>query len=217
MDTRQVESGAMTHEQWSRYASTASDIAKWPMIIEDHAGIAIPQLRSSLRRAVRRLDREYGEQLGLVGIDYLQLMTPGERLENENAKITELMGGIRRISKEFNVPVVLLSQLNREVEKRPGKRPQMSDLRGSGSIEQDAHTIIFFHRDDVYRGPNEPKDGKAEFIIAKCRGGRTGTVHLDYQDFCTRFIDARDDDPNDAVASQFSDFGNDGYEDQRYP
>lgn len=207
LDTRLVESGMMTGVQFRKYVDAANDIAAWPVIIEDFPGISVPTLRSSVRRAVRRLDREYGQELGLIGIDYLQLMGATERAKDENEKLTAIMGGIATMAKEFGVPIVLLSQLNREVEKRPGKRPQMSDLRGSGSIEQDAHTIIFFHRDDMYRGPNEVKDGSAEFIIAKCRGGRTGTCRLDYQDFCTRFVDKRDDDPGDGVAGQFADFG----------
>ncbi len=207
LDTRLVESGAMSMTQWGQYAAMASDIAKWPIIVEEFPGISISQLRSSLRRAVRRLDREYGQNLGLIGVDYLQLMGSTGRLENENAKLTEISAGIACIAKEFNVPVILLSQLNRDVEKNPGKRPMMSNLRGSGSIEQDAHTIIFFHRDDMYRGPGEAKDGKAEFIVAKCRGGRTGTVSLMYQDYCTKFIDCIDDDPEDAAALQFASFG----------
>lgn len=208
LDTRLVESGIMTPAQWSQYTAAAADIARLPIVIDDVPSLTLPVLRSAIRRGTRRLQQEYGQPLGLVVIDYIQLMSVvSDHGRSENDRLTELSGGIKNMSKEFNCPFLLLSQLNRDVEKRPGKKPQMSDLRGSGSIEQDAHTIIFIHREDVYRGPGEQRDGSAELYITKCRGGQTGMVRLDYQDFCTRFIDTDNVDPGDAVAQQFHDFG----------
>jgi replicative DNA helicase len=208
LDTRLVESGVMTPAQWSLYTAAATDVARLPIVIDDVPSLTLPVLRSAIRRGTRRLQQEYNQPLGLVVIDYIQLMSVVKGHErNENDRLTELSNGIKNMAKEFNCPFLLLSQLNRDVEKRPGKKPQMSDLRGSGSIEQDAHTIIFIHREDVYRGPGEQRDGSAELHITKCRGGQTGMVRLDYQDFCTRFIDSDDVDPHDQVAQQFHDFG----------
>jgi replicative DNA helicase len=209
LDTRRVELGLMNTQQWQAYTDTAADIGRLPIIIEDRGGLTLSLLRSSLRRAVRQLADKYGTGLGLIGIDFLQLMgfeDLGRGLDT-NTGLERLTTGIATISKELDVPVIMLSQLNRECEKRPGKRPIMADLRGSGGIEQTAHTIIFFHRDDCYRQPGEMKDRSAEFIIGKCRGGRTGTVKLDYLEYCTEFIDRPDDDPDDKIGSdEWDDF-----------
>jgi replicative DNA helicase len=215
LDTRIVETGLMNPGQWQKYVDATSDIARLPIIFEERGGLTLSELRSSLRRAVRKLQDKHGAKLGLIGIDFLQLMGThdlGRNLDT-NTALERLTTGITAIAKELDVPVVMLSQLNRECEKRPDKRPIMADLRGSGGIEQAAHTIIFFHRDDMYRAPGDAKDDTAEFIIGKCRGGRTGTVKLGYLDYCTEFVDEPDDDPNDEfakMANELGDFAMDG-------
>lgn len=208
LDTRCVENGILSGSQWSSYTDATAEIARWPLVIEDKAGLTLPELRSSLRRGVRKLANK-GEKLGLIAIDYFQLMGTHDmsRGLDTNSRLEQLSAGILALSKEFDVPVFLLSQLNRECERRPDKRPQLSDLRGSGALEQDAHTIIFFYREDIYRKAGEAKDRSAEFIVAKCRGGRIGTVHVDYLEYCTEFVDKKDDDPEDEFAQQFDDFG----------
>ena len=218
IDSRCVESGIMTRAQWSQYLNTAEkQIAKWPIVMDDFPSLSISELRSSLRRGTRELERLHRVKLGLIGIDYLQLMGSPGRFQNENDRLSQITASIVGISKEFSVPVMLLSQLNRDCEKRDGKRPVMSDLRGSGSIEQDAHTIIFFHRDDVYRKSDESKDRSAEFIVSKCRGGRTGTVRLSYLEYCTKFIDEPDDDPADQYAKICEEFDSFVDEPERAP
>ncbi|MBA2689039.1 MAG: replicative DNA helicase [Gemmatimonadaceae bacterium] len=208
LDTRFIENGVLNPNQWRQYTDAVNVIGKWPLLIEEQGGLAIPRLRSSLRRAARTLERDHGTKLGMVGVDYLQLMTDdgGGKFSNENDRITKISSGLLAIAKEFNVPVVLLSQLNRECEKRQDKRPQMSDLRGSGSIEQDAHTVILFFRGDVYREPRD-RDRTAEFIVAKCRGGQVGTTKVGYLDHCTKFIDEPDDDPADEYARAAAELG----------
>jgi replicative DNA helicase len=203
IDTRAIENGKLSARQWEQYSAAVQTIGGWPMLIEEQGGISVPRLRSSIRRAARALERDHGTKLGLIGVDYLQLMSEdssGRNSFNENDRLTKISAGLVGIAKEFNVPLILLSQLNRDCEKRPDKRPQLGDLRGSGAIEQDAHTIIFFFREDMYRPAKEQKDRTAEFIIAKCRGGRMGTVRLGYLDYCTKFVDERDDDPDDEYA-----------------
>lgn len=201
IDTRAIENGQLSARQWEMYSEAVQVIGGWPMLIEEQGSISIPRLRSSIRRAARTLERDHGTKLGLVGVDYLQLMGEDGRASfNENDRLTKISSGLVAIAKEFNVPLVLLSQLNRDCEKRPDKRPSLADLRGSGAIEQDAHTVIFFYREDMYRPAKDQKDRTAEFIVAKARGGRVGTVRLGYLDYCTKFVDERDDDPDDEYA-----------------
>ena len=207
IDTRCVENGVMTPKQWDDYVNAVAEVSNWPLMLEDFAGISVPEIRSSVRRAVRNFEREHGTRLGLVGIDYLQLMGTTDKVQNENDKLSQISAGVLAIAKEFDVPVVLLSQLNRDCEKRPDKLPSLADLRGSGSIEQDAHTVILFYRHDVYKKSGEVKDRSAEFIVAKARGGRTGIVKLSYLEFCTKFIDEPDDEPGDQYADIYDNFG----------
>jgi replicative DNA helicase len=211
IDTRGVESGVLTPRQWADLTDAATRIADWPLIIDDRGAITVAEIRSSLRRSARRLEREFGVSLGLVGIDYLQLIGTHDLAKrlSPNDRLELVSGSLVNVSKEFDVPLLVLSQLNRDCEKRPNKRPQLSDLRNSGAIEQDAHTIIFLYRDDIYRKPDEQKDRTAELIVAKARGGRTGTVRLGYLEYCTRFEDNFDDDPDDEFARITAEFGND--------
>src|SRR6201985_3733996 len=138
-----------------------------------------------LRSRARRLSRQCG-QLGLIVIDYLQLMSGSSAGENRATEISEISRSLKSLAKELNVPVVALSQLHRSLEQRPNKRPVMSDLRESGAIEQDADVILFIYRDEVYN-PDSQDKGTAEIIISKQRNGPIGTVDLTFLGQYTRF------------------------------
>lgn len=222
LDTRKVELGKLTGPEWADLSKASSEIASWPLIIEDRAALTASLLRSCIRRASRRFEKEYGCKLGLVALDYLQLMGDGDlpRGLNDNSRIERQSAAIKDISKEFGIPFVLLSQLNRDCEKRPNKRPQLSDLRSSGAIEQDAHTIIFFYRDDMYKQDGQQKDRTAEFIVAKARGGRTGTVNAGFLAYCTKFEDLGELDAEDELATyarEALDLGDALADAERYP
>jgi replicative DNA helicase len=201
LDTRKVELGWLTGSEWGTLTDASKRVADWPLIIDDQAGMTVSMLRSSIRRARRRFASEFDVELGLVWIDYFQLISTADVpwSGSTNDQLERISGAIAQMAKEFDVPIILLSQLNRECEKRPGKRPQMSDLRGSGALEQDAHTIMFLFRDDLYRERRE-HDRSAEIIVAKGRGGRTGTVNLSYIDWCTKFGDDRANDDDDDLS-----------------
>ncbi|HQT26915.1 MAG TPA: DnaB-like helicase C-terminal domain-containing protein, partial [Burkholderiales bacterium] len=148
-----------------------------------------PSLNSiELRASSRRLYRQHGE-LGLIVVDYLQLMSANSAGENRATEISEISRSLKALAKELHVPVVALSQLNRSLEQRPNKRPVMSDLRESGAIEQDADLILFIYRDEVYNPETQDK-GIAEIIIGKQRNGPIGTVRLTFLGEYTRFENA---------------------------
>ncbi|MCH8178014.1 MAG: replicative DNA helicase, partial [Proteobacteria bacterium] len=157
------------------------------IIIDDTASLT----PTDLRARTRRLKREHG--LDLVIIDYLQLMQVSGSTENRATEISEISRSLKALAKELNVPIVALSQLNRSVEQRPDKRPVMSDLRESGSIEQDADLILFIYRDEVYN-PDSADKGIAELLIRKQRNGPIGTVRLAFLGQYTRFENLAHDD-----------------------
>jgi replicative DNA helicase len=154
------------------------------LFIDDTAGLSPAEMRAR----ARRIAKEHG-QLGMIVIDYLQLMqVPGFKVENRTAEISEISRSLKALAKELNVPVIALSQLNRSLEQRADKRPVMSDLRESGAIEQDADLITFIYRDQVYN-EDTPDKGVAEIIIAKQRNGPIGKVRLAFLGQYTRFED----------------------------
>jgi replicative DNA helicase len=157
-----------------------------PIHIDETAALNALELRAR----ARRLHRQYGG-LGLIVVDYLQLMSASAQGENRATEISEISRSLKALAKELKVPVVALSQLNRSLEQRPNKRPVMSDLRESGAIEQDADVILFIYRDEVYN-PDSPEKGKAEVIIGKQRNGPIGTVTLVFQGEYTRFANFAD-------------------------
>lgn len=179
----------------------ANDLMQRPLYIDDTPGLTIMQLRAKARRL------KQSHNIGIVFVDYLQLMTSGRRAESRQQEVSEISRGIKALARELNVPVVCLSQLNRAAEQREGHRPRMSDLRESGSIEQDADVVAMLHRESYYHmndetwiEQNEDKHNLAELIIAKQRNGPTATVKLTWDNSCTRFYDWTDATPPVGVA-----------------
>lgn len=174
IDQLRIRTGKLSDEDWPRISSTVSMLSDVPLFIDDTPALSPAEMRAR----ARRLAKEQG-QLGLIVVDYLQLMhVPGFN-ENRTAEISEISRSLKTLAKELRVPVVALSQLNRGLEQRADKRPVMSDLRESGAIEQDADLIVFIYRDEVYN-ENSPDKGTAEIIIAKQRNGPIGKVRLTF-------------------------------------
>ena len=181
VEQNKVRTGKLTDEDWPRMTSAIGMLAEAPMFIDDKPGIS----PSEMRTKARRLAREQG-QLGLILVDYLQLMRVPELRDNRVQEISEISRSLKMIAKELNVPLIALSQLNRSLEQRTNRRPVMSDLRESGSIEQDADVIAFIYRDEVYN-PDTLDKGVAEINIGKQRNGPTGVLKLAFNGQFTRF------------------------------
>lgn len=180
IDQHRVRTGKLEDDEWPRMTSAINILAETKLFIDDTAALSPTEVRARCRR----LARENG-QLGLVVLDYLQLMQCSSG-ENRVAEISEISRSLKALAKELNVPVIALSQLNRNLEQRPNKRPVPSDLRESGSIEQDADIIVFIYRDEVYN-PDSADKGTAEIIIAKQRNGPIGMVRMTFLGQYTRF------------------------------
>jgi len=177
-----LRTGYLTESDWPRLTLAAGNLSDAPIYIDDSAALSVLELRAK----ARRLNAEYG--LGMIIIDYLQLMKGRSRVESRQQEISEISRSLKALAKEVNVPVVAVSQLSRRTEERQGMRPQMTDLRESGAIEQDADLILFIYRDEVYnRAEDNPNRGKAEIIIGKQRNGPTGKIDLAYLDKFTTF------------------------------
>lgn len=181
IDQHKVRTGKLEDHEWPRLTSAISLLGETKMFIDDTPALTTTEVRAR----ARRLTREHG-QLGLIVLDYLQLMQSPTSGDNRVQQISDISRGLKALAKELNVPVVALSQLNRNLESRPNKRPLMSDLRESGAIEQDADLIIFVYRDEVYN-EDSPDKGIAEIIIGKQRNGPLGTVRLTFLGQYTRF------------------------------
>jgi len=181
IDQLRMRTGKLTDDDWPRVTSTVSMLSECQIYIDDTPALSPTEMRAR----ARRLSREVGG-LGLVVIDYLQLMQVLGFRENRTMEISEISRSLKTLASELNVAVIAVSQLNRSLESRPNKRPMMSDLRESGAIEQDADLIMFIYRDEVYN-ENTPDKGVAEIIIAKQRNGPIGTVRLTFLSQCTRF------------------------------
>ena len=181
INAHRVRTGQLQPEDWPRLTSAMGLLDEAPIFVDDTPALTPMELRSRIRRLVR----EHGD-IGLVIVDYLQLMQTGDNSENRAVEVANITRSLKVIAKESGVPVVVLSQLNRGLEQRPNKRPIMSDLRESGAIEQDADLILFIYRDEVYN-EDSPEKGTAEIIVAKQRNGPTGTVRLTFLGEYTRF------------------------------
>jgi replicative DNA helicase len=177
-----LRTGFLTESDWPRLTLAAGNLSDAPIFIDDAAALSVLELRAK----ARRLNAEHG--IGMIMIDYLQLMRGRAKVENRQQEISEISRSLKALAKELNIPVIAVSQLSRRTEERQGMRPQLSDLRESGAIEQDADVIIFIYRDEVYnRSEDNPNRGKAEIIIGKQRNGPTGKIELAFLEKFTTF------------------------------
>ena len=182
VDSARLRSGFLSESDWPKLTMAAGALSDAPIFIDDSAAISVLELRAK----ARRLKADRG--LGLVIVDYLQLMRGRSSAERREQEISEISRSLKALAKELNIPVIAISQLSRKAEDRPGRRPQLSDLRESGAIEQDADVIIFIYRDEVYN-PDSDQRGQAEVIIGKQRNGPTGKVDLSFISEFTTFKD----------------------------
>lgn len=180
INAHRVRTGKLTDDDWPRLTSAVSLLNEAPIYIDDTPALSPMELRAR----ARRIKREHG--LGLIIVDYLQLMQSTETIENRATEISNITRALKSLAKELNVPLIAMSQLNRSLESRTDKRPVMSDLRESGAIEQDADVILFIYRDEVYN-EDSPDKGIAEIIVGKQRNGPTGKVRLTFLGEYTRF------------------------------
>jgi len=181
IDSQKLRTGNLDEDDWMKLAAAMTPLSKAPIYIDDTPGIGVMDIRAKCRR----LKLEKG--LGLVMIDYLQLMQGRGRAENRQQEISEISRSLKSLARELNVPVITLSQLSRAPEARSDHRPILSDLRESGAIEQDADIVMFLYRDDYYHKDSEKKN-IAEVIIAKHRNGPTGVVELLWLAQHTKFV-----------------------------
>lgn len=184
VDSQNIRTGNLEDEEWAKLIEGANIIGNSNLIIDDKPGISISELRSKCRKY------KMEHNLGVIFIDYLQLMTGSGRSESRQQEISEISRSLKALARELHVPVVALSQLSRAVEQRPDHRPMLSDLRESGAIEQDADVVMFIYRDDYYNKDSENKN-IAEIIIAKQRNGPIGTVNLVWMPNYTKFVNMK--------------------------
>ncbi len=187
VDGGRLRGGFLHDDDWPRLTAAASQLSEAPIFIDDTPGLTTTELRAKCRRLAKN------HKLGFVVIDYLQLMRVKGKIESREREIAEISMSLKALAKELNIPVLALSQLNRSLEARQDKRPVMSDLRESGSIEQDADIIMFLYRDEVYH-PDTDQPGVAELIVAKHRNGPTGLVKMAFLSEYTRFENLADDE-----------------------
>jgi replicative DNA helicase len=182
LNSQNLRTGRLQPDDWNRLSSAIGRLNDAPILIDETPALTAMEVRSR----ARRIAKLYNGKLGLIIVDYLQLMQATAVGENRATEISEISRSLKALAKELHVPVVALSQLNRGLEQRPNKRPVMSDLRESGAIEQDADVILFIYRDEVYN-PDTQDKGVAEIIIGKQRNGPIGTVRLTFLGEFTRF------------------------------
>jgi len=182
VELHDIRRGVVSEDKWSRIASRTAAVSSAPLFIDDSPNLTMMEIRAKARRLKQRHD------LKLIVVDYLQLMTSGKRVESRQVEVSEFSRQMKLLAKELDVPVVALSQLNRLSEQRTDKKPMLSDLRESGSLEQDADVVILLHRDDMYNQDSN-RQGEADFIVAKHRNGQTRTVPVVFQGHYSRFVD----------------------------
>jgi replicative DNA helicase len=180
INQQNLRTGRLEDSDWPRITSAITMLSEAPIFVDDTPALS----PTDVRARARRIKREHG--LGLIVIDYLQLMNVPQNKENRATEISEISRSLKALAKELNIPIIALSQLNRSLEQRPDKRPQMSDLRESGAIEQDADVIAFIYRDEVYN-EESPEKGTAEILIRKQRNGPTGMCRLTFLGQYTKF------------------------------
>ncbi len=179
---QKMRKGMIEQRDWTTIASTRGRIDEAPLYIDDSPNMSLVEIRAKCRRLKQRVG------LKMVVIDYLQLMSAGKKVESRQQEVSEFSRALKLLAKELQVPVVALSQLNRGPEQRADRKPQLSDLRESGSLEQDADVVILLHRESAYEKEN-PRAGEADFIVAKHRNGPTDTITVGFQGHYSRFAD----------------------------
>ena len=177
-----MRTGRMTDDDWSRLARRMGEVANAPLFIDDSPNLTMMEIRAKARRLKQR------QNLELIIVDYMQLMSSPKKTESRQQEVSEISRSMKLLAKELEVPVVAISQLNRGPENRTDKKPQLSDLRESGSLEQDADMVILLYREDAFE-KESPRAGEADFIVAKHRNGPTGTITVAFQGHYSRFID----------------------------
>ena len=181
IDATRLRTGRLNKDEWQELIDSADRLSEIPIYIDDSSAISVLEMKAKCRRLKKR-----GE-LGLVIVDYMQLIQGRRSAESRQLEMSEISRGLKGLAKDLDIPVMALSQLNRKVEDRPNKRPQLADLRESGAIEQDADVIVFIYRDEFYNPQSEESRNIAEIIIGKQRNGPTGSVKLTFLKELTRF------------------------------
>jgi replicative DNA helicase len=181
VDSTKVRNGRLTDDDWRRISHAIGRLGDAQLWIDDNPHVTVMEIRSK----ARRLQSKVG-QLGMIVVDYIQLMTGNSRAENRQTEVAEISRGLKILARELQCPVVALAQLNRALEQRADKRPMLADLRESGSLEQDADVVVFLYRDEQYN-PDSPDRGTAEVLVTKHRAGPTGMVRLAFLDHYTKF------------------------------
>jgi replicative DNA helicase len=184
VESQRLRSGKLAQDDWPRLTTACDKLMKAPIYVDDTGSITMMELRSKARRLKSRQPN-----LGMIIIDYLQLMTSGSNAENRVQEVSQISRSLKVLARDLEVPIVALSQLSRAVEQRHDKRPVLSDLRESGSIEQDADLVAFVYRDEYYNGEESESQGLAEVILAKHRNGPTDTVKLSFLKRYAKFSD----------------------------
>ena len=179
IDSKKLRMGNLTDDDWQKMAEATEDLQRMSIMIDENSGITVPEMKAKCRRL--------GDQLGLIVIDYLQLMHAPKHTDNRVQEVAEISRSLKIIAKELNVPVLCCCQLSRGPEGRQDKRPMLSDLRESGSIEQDADIVLFIYR-DVYYNSEGDNHNAAELIVAKNRHGETGKIDLQWLGQYTAFL-----------------------------
>jgi len=188
VNATKLRTGRLREKEWGLLTESANRLAELPIFVDDMSGIGVLEMKAKCRRLRKQHD------MALIVVDYLQLVQGRKSAESRQLEISEISRMLKALAKDLNVPVVALSQLNRKVEDRPNKRPQLADLRESGAIEQDADVIAFIYRDEVYNPTTEDNRNIAEIIVAKQRNGPTGYFKLTFLREQTRFADHRKED-----------------------
>src|SRR5918995_1436273 len=186
IDSHKIRTGKLAEEDWSRLSKACATLEQAPLYLDDTPGLTLFELRSRAQTLKRR-----EPELGLIVVDYLQLMAIGGNVESRLQEVSSLSRGLKALAKDLDVPIIALSQLSRAVEQRTDKRPVLSDLRESGSIEQDADLVMFIYRDEYYNGEESEQQGLAEVHVAKHRNGPTETIKLNFVKRYAKFSDHR--------------------------
>ena len=187
IDASRLRTGFLKDKEWELLTESANRLSEMPIFIDDTSNISVLEMKAKCRRLKKN------QELGLMIVDYLQLVQGHKSYESRQLEISDISRMLKALAKDLNIPVVALSQLNRRVEERQNKRPQLADLRESGAIEQDADVIAFIYRDEIYNPHNPENKNIAEIIIAKQRNGPTGSFKLTFQKEITRFRDHMED------------------------